>query len=162
MIAAPTTQMDYNRRNFIAIGALAPLSLMMPRLAKAQTASAICLVGGLAIGGHDPVAYFTKGRPIQGRNENALMWRGAMWLFASEQSMDHFTRTPHAFAPRYGGYCALSMAEGKVIPGNPAIWEIDDGHLYLLSSLADRDIWDRNVDENIAEADDHWPSILRT
>ncbi|SDX07731.1 hypothetical protein SAMN05444006_109178 [Allgaiera indica] len=162
MLLDLTPPMDPTRRSFLALSALAPLPWFLPGTASAQSASAVCLLGGLAIGGHDPVAYFTQGRPVQGRNENALMWRGAMWLFSTEESMDHFTRMPRRFAPRYGGYCAMSMAEGKVVDGDPGIWEIDDGRLYLLSSPADHKIWDSDVPGYVAEADEHWPSILNT
>lgn len=153
--------MEPTRRTFLALSALAPLPWLVPGIASAQSASAVCLLGGLAIGGHDPVAYFTEGRPAQGSSDNALMWRGAMWLFRSKASMDHFTRMPHAFAPRYGGYCAMSMAEGKMIVSDPKIWEIDNDHLYLLSSHKDRTLWDANLKANVTEANEHWPSILR-
>ena len=154
--------MDTTRRNFLALSAMAPLPWLLPGMASAPSAPAVCLLGGLALGGRDPVAYFPKGRPVQGRNENALIWRGAMWLFSTEESMDHFTRIPHRFAPHYGCYVAMSMAEGKVVDGNPGIWEIDNGRLYLLSSPADRKAWDRDVPGYAAEADEHWPSILNT
>lgn len=153
--------MDQTRRNILALGALAPLPWLIPGAAFARATPAVCAVGGVAIGGHDPVAYFTEGQPIDGKREYALMWRGALWLFASDESMDHFTRTPRAFAPRYGGYCAMSMAEGRIVPGDPSVWEIDDGRLYLLHSEADREAWDNDVAAHVREADSFWPDLLR-
>ena len=40
---------------------------------------------GVAIGGYDTVAYFTEGRPVKGDSRYSVMWKGAVWLFASAE-----------------------------------------------------------------------------
>ncbi|WP_102226427.1 YHS domain-containing (seleno)protein [Acidimangrovimonas sediminis] len=156
-----TDPAEPTRRSLLALAACAPLPWILPAMARTQAEPAVCTYGGLAIGGHDPVTYFTAGVPEEGNSDYALKWRGALWLFVSEASMDHFTRTPHAFAPRYGGYCAMSMADGHLIPGDPQVWEIDETHLYLFANTSERDAWRADVKGNISRADVSWPSILK-
>lgn len=59
---------------------------------------------GIAIKGYDPVAYFTEGEPVKGKNEFEFSWRGARWLFASSEHRDLFMSDPEKYAPQYGGY----------------------------------------------------------
>lgn len=151
--------MFVTRRSALVLAASVPLPWLVPARAEARAPS-ICAPEGLALGGRDPVSYFADGKPEPGTRDYALKWRGALWLFTSIASMERFEMTPHAFAPRYGGYCAMSMAQGVLANGDPEIWEIHDGRLYLLSSRADRKEWDGDVDGHIAAADRHWPALL--
>jgi YHS domain-containing protein len=59
---------------------------------------------GVAIKGYDPVAYFTEGEPVRGKEELSFQWKGARWLFSSREHMDLFAKEPERYAPRYGGY----------------------------------------------------------
>jgi YHS domain-containing protein len=116
---------------------------------------------GVAIGGHDPVAYFTEGRPVAGSPEFAVKWKGALWYFASEQNRLAFEMDPRRFAPRYGGYCAYALTRGELAHSSPDAWVIHDGRLYLLVSSAVRDRWAADADGNVARADANWPAALK-
>lgn len=59
---------------------------------------------GVAIAGHDPVAYFTQGKAIEGSEEFSYHWMGAIWHFASNQHLEMFKSNPERYAPQYGGY----------------------------------------------------------
>lgn len=115
---------------------------------------------GAAIGGYDPVAYFTEGKPVQGRADQAIMWKGAEWRFATAANREAFEANPRAYAPKYGGYCAYAMSKGYVAPTDPAAWHIEDGQLYLNYSLNVRDIWSSDIPGNIRRADANWPGAL--
>ena len=115
----------------------------------------------LALGGTDPVAYFTEGRPVAGQTGHALRWRGADWRFASEANRSAFEADPRAFAPRYAGQCALAMAEGRSLPGSPEAWEIVEGRLYLLHSAAALHVWRQGPAGLIAQADENWAARPR-
>ncbi|MCC6305235.1 MAG: YHS domain protein [Rhodobacteraceae bacterium] len=86
---------------------------------------------GIALGGHDAVAYFTEGRPVPGLPSLALRWRGAVWRFATSGNLDTFEGNPTAFAPDLGGYCAFGLSRGLVVPGDPTAFAIVNGRLYL-------------------------------
>lgn len=86
---------------------------------------------GVAVAGFDPVAYFEAGQALAGRPEIALRWRGVRWHFASPAHLAAFEANPHAFAPQFGGYCAVSIARGRPVPADPRNWVIVEGQLYL-------------------------------
>ena len=58
----------------------------------------------VAIGGYDPVAYFTQGKAVKGSEEYPHQWRGATWHFKSEEHRAMFASNPEKYAPQYGGY----------------------------------------------------------
>ena len=64
----------------------------------------------LSISGYDPVAYFTDGRPVQGKPDFEYRWHKLRWRFASSEHRDLFTKGPGHFAPQYDGYCAMGAA----------------------------------------------------
>ena len=118
-------------------------------------------VGGFALGGHDVVAYFTEGRPVAGDARHALKWRGAVWLFASPEALLAFEMNPRAYAPRFGGYCAWALSEGRLAPGDPAAFAIRDGRLYIAHSPELLARWLEDADRRIDAARTLWPAILR-
>lgn len=118
--------------------------------------------GGVAISGYDPVAYFTEDKPVPGRMDHALMWRGATWYFASADTMEAFEMNPAAYAPQYGGYCAYEMSKGAVASTAPEAFTVTDGRLYLTHSMEFRAIWRQDIAGNVALADSHWPAALNS
>ncbi|NDV01938.1 YHS domain-containing (seleno)protein [Pseudoroseicyclus tamaricis] len=147
------------RRHLLHSLALSPLALAAARPALAGTAE-IYAPGGIAIGGTDPVSYFTDGGPRSGSPRAALMWRGAVWHFASDASRAAFEMNPARYAPRYGGYCAFALAKGALAPTVPDAFTIHEGRLYLNYSLDIRARWRTDAEGNIAAANQHWPTIL--
>ena len=104
----------------------------MPPLA-AQAKSTEIYTGWLsssAVGGYDPVAYFTEGKPVAGNSGITHQWKGATWRFASEKNRDLFKAEPAKYAPQYGGYCAWAVSQGYTAKGDPNHWKIVDGKLY--------------------------------
>jgi hypothetical protein len=59
---------------------------------------------GIAIKGYDPVAYFTQGKPVQGKKEFSHQWNSATWLFGNNMHLELFKGDPARYAPQYGGY----------------------------------------------------------
>ena len=59
---------------------------------------------GLAIKGYDPVAYFTLGKPIEGKKKFEYKWQDVKWHFANEKHLNLFKSNPEKYAPQYGGY----------------------------------------------------------
>ena len=116
---------------------------------------------GGAIRGYDPVAYFTEGRPVEGRRAHRHEWMGATWSFASAENRATFAANPEKFAPRYGGYCAWAVSQGYTASIDPDAWRIVDGALYLNFSLAVREEWEQDIPGHIASADVNWPRLLR-
>lgn len=114
---------------------------------------------GIAIGGYDPVAYFELGEPTVGSAAHSFDWDGAEWRFASAEHRDRFSANPERYAPAYGGYCAFAAAENQVAIGDPELWTIHDGRLFLnLNARFQRQFRD-DIDANIERADSNWPEL---
>ena len=113
----------------------------------------------LALEGYDAVSFF-KGKPLRGRTEFQTLYKDATWRFDTQANLDLFLLNPESFEPRYGGYCAWAVANGKLAPGRPRFWHVSDGQLYLNYSRRVQKRWDALKGDFIAAADRNWPEIL--
>src|SRR5262245_225722 len=115
----------------------------------------------LAISGHDPVAYFTDGKPVPGLTEFEHVWNDARWRFSSASHRDLFVGDPNRFAPQYDGYCAGGVSSDAPHKDtvDPEAWAIVDGKLYLTHSTRSLDRWSQNAADKIKTADENWPTI---
>jgi len=129
----------------------------LPAMAKERP---VYVENGYAIGGYDAVAYFFFGKAMKGSPEHALIWRGATWLFVSEDTMLAFEMDPQAYAPQFGGYCAYGVAQGKLVRTNPELFTIVDGRLYLSRDRAAQAAWDADAEAHATVAQDNWPAVL--
>jgi YHS domain-containing protein len=114
---------------------------------------------GLAVHGHDVVAYFTDGAPALGTAEFAHVFDGATYRFASQANLDAFKADPAKYAPAYGGFCAYGVAIGKKFDGDPRFWEVVDGRLFLNLNRDIQAKWLEDVPGNITDADANWAAI---
>lgn len=110
----------------------------------------------LAIDGYDTVAYFIEGRAVMGDESFHQVWEGAKWRFISAENRDLFISDPVRYAPAYGSYCAMGMADGKLSEGNAEAWSIVNGKLYLKYNDDTRQVWHVDVHANIESAESNW------
>ena len=115
---------------------------------------------GLALGGTDPVTYFTHARPIAGDPSHTYDWAGATWRFISARNRDDFAADPLAFAPQYGGFCAWTVAaNGALVSTQPENWAIVEERLFLHFDDAVQNTWNTDPPGFIRKADLRWPIL---
>ncbi len=119
------------------------------------------LVKGVAVGGYDPVAYFTDRKPVMGKGDILYAWNGVTWRFVSEKNRDAFAANPEKYAPQYGGYCAYAVAKGGTAKGDPQAWSIVGGKLYLNLSPSVQKLWEKDIPGYVKAADKNWPGVLK-
>lgn len=112
-----------------------------------------------AINGYDPIAYFKEGQAVKGKNEFSTVWKGARWLFSSEQNLETFKSGPEKYAPQYGGYCAYGASEGHKSPTQADAFTIVNDKLYLNYNKDVKQEWNKNQQERIQKADETWPTL---
>lgn len=117
---------------------------------------------GIAIGGMDPVSYFTESAPLPGRAELELEWMGAPWLFASDANREVFRRNPEIYAPQYGGHGAMSMSRGFVSEADPAIYTIFKQRLFLFYSASNREAFLLAPDAAALRGAEHWQVLSKS
>ena len=142
---------------------------LLGALAPAQAADEINVVPGfsivgapVALHGYDPVAYFTQGQPVRGSDSLVHVHEGAAYRFSSEAHLAAFKQNPDRYAPQYGGFCAYGVAVGKKFDGDPQLWKIEGGKLYLNLNEEIYETFLEDVDGNIRKADRKWPGIEHT
>src|SRR5436305_5087010 len=94
---------------------------------------------GLAIGGFDPVAYFTDAQPLAGRPSFEAFEAGAVWRFRNEGNRAFFKARPEIYAPQFGGYDPTHVARGVAYAGDPRLWLVTGRRLYLFGRPESRD-----------------------
>jgi YHS domain-containing protein len=112
-----------------------------------------------AIGGYDPVAYFTDGKPVAGKPELVATAHGARWLFASAEHRARFLQSPERYLPQYDGYCAYGVSRGYLVKVDPQAFTLRDNKLYLNYSLEIREQWLSDVQNRIRTADRLFPGL---
>lgn len=146
-----------SRRHVLALavsaGFCAPLSLW------AGTTRVAVNGKGAAIDGYDTTAYWSDGMPRHGLSTNLVNWRGADWHFTSAEDAQAFAASPQAFAPQFGGFCTRAMSFKKIVNGDPEVWRIYQGKLYLFARPVGGEKFDEGQDAMITKAQTYWDTL---
>ena len=119
------------------------------------------LFNNKALKGYDTVSYFQgDGVPVKGSKEFKTEYKGANWYFASQENLDLFLADPEKYAPQYGGYCAWAAAKGTLAKGEPLVYDLYEGKLYLNYDRSIREKWAPLKEELIPVADKKFPELL--
>ncbi len=149
----------FSRRSalgFLAIASLYPFGAAaktMPRFSTSQP-------GNLALQGYDTTAYFTVSAPAEGAADIVVPWKGANWQFVSAVEAALFTAAPDAYAPQFGGYCTRAMSEGALEPGDPEVWRMHKGKLYVFYAPRGGKVFDKDPDAMVAKAAAFWAGLM--
>lgn len=117
---------------------------------------------GLAIGGYDPVAFFTDGKPMAGSPDLELRYGGVVWRFCNLGNRAAFAERPDVYMPQYGGYDPVGVARGVAVAGNPDVWAIVGERLFLFYNAAQREKFLSDSARFIAAATRKWPDLMRS
>lgn len=150
-------------KRFVLAAAFAAL-LSVPAVAGPQYVNET----GFANSGYDVVAYFdleqapvgeTQPAAVPGKPEFTAEYNGATFAFANAENLARFEADPARYAPQYDGHCAYGVAKGGKVPGNPNLWRVVDGKLYLNITPNVVTFWEEDIDGNIDLAEENWTDI---
>lgn len=123
---------------------------------------------GYAVSGYDVVAYFDLEQVAVGQSQpegvpgNAAFtteYNGAKFAFSSAENLEKFLAEPAKYAPQYDGHCAYGVSRGGKVPGNPNLWRIVDGKLYLNITPNVVGFWEEDIPGNLSLAEGNWTGI---
>jgi YHS domain-containing protein len=159
-----TTIPNASRRALLLGGGAAAavaFGFIRPALAFIETSPSDVNVDaqGLALRGHDPVAYQTENRPVPGSPQFTATHEGATYRFASAANRDAFRANPARYAPAFGGFCAMGVAMGRKLDGDPTLFRVVDNRLYLNVSTPVQQRWLQDIPGNLRTANERWPSL---
>lgn len=123
---------------------------------------------GYAVSGYDVVAYFgleqspvgtAQPKAVAGDKDITAEYNGATFAFSTEANKKTFLKNPEKYAPKYDGHCAYGVSKGGKVPGNPHLWRIVDGALYLNITKNVVGFWESDIPGNISLAQGNWGGI---
>jgi YHS domain-containing protein len=123
---------------------------------------------GFAVSGFDVVSYFALPQspvgqpqlaPLPGKAALTAEWNGAKFAFATEANREAFLADPAKYAPQYDGHCAYGVAKGGKVPGNPTLWRIVDGKLYLNITKNVVGFWEEDIPGNLTTSESNWTKL---
>lgn len=117
-------------------------------------------VPDLMLRGHDPTSYFTAGGPVPGSADHRVAHAHGTYYFASAESRARFVADPGRYSPQYGGFCAKGVAYAIRAGGDPLVYEIKDGRLFIFAVPYARAYWQTDPADFIAKADHYWRTEL--
>lgn len=142
---------------FVAFAA-APTSAFA--VAEINVAPGKTLLGpGVAVHGYDTVAYFTQDKPTLGSAKFSKVHNNATYRFANAENLKTFEANPDKYVPAYGGFCAFGVSVGAKFDGDPRLWKIVDGKLYLNLNKEIQQTWLKDIPGNISKANEAWKRI---
>lgn len=133
----------------------------VPTIASAQDGHAAVNVdaNAVALHGYDAVSYQTASAPAKGSPAFTAVHQGAIYQFSSAANRDTFAANPSKYAPAYGGYCAMGVAVGKKLDGDPLAYTVANGTLYLNVSPKVRTMWAKDIAGNETKAKQNWSAV---
>jgi YHS domain-containing protein len=114
---------------------------------------------GVILRGFDATSYSADSKPVAGSSEYSAAAGGATYLFSSAAARDAFAANPEKYEPAFGGFCVVGAALNKKLDGDPEIFRILDGKLYLFVSQEAVEVWDKDPAGTLAKANANWPGI---
>lgn len=152
-----------NRNFFLSVSLLVISSSLFAQDATSIRKKQYNLDEGIAIQGYDPVAYFKQNKAVKGKKDLAVFADGVTYYFSTPENKEAFRKTPAAFEPEYGGWCAYAMgAKGEKVSIDPGTYKIINNKLYLFyNKFFTNTLKDWNKDEaNLKlKADASWQKI---
>jgi YHS domain-containing protein len=143
---------------------VAALLLISPFAATLPAAAAPIWTGVLgnqaALDGYDTVSYFS-GKPVRGDDRFVTQFKGATFKFASAENLATFKANPARFAPQYGGHCAWAAGNNYRFAGDPTVWKIVNGKLYLNYNRDVQAKWEKDIPGLIKKGDVNWVTLGR-
>ncbi len=109
--------------------------------------------------GHDPVAYFTLGKPLRGDPKIKVALPHRTYYFANEEHRKMFNVDPAKYEPQYGGFCSNGTPFKIKLGSDPTEWEIRDGRLFIFGDIVGHSFWSLDPAFNVTHADQVWGEI---
>jgi hypothetical protein len=150
-------------RERITFYSLLLMFLVMVAVPVSATEVNQCAPDGVAVGGFDLVSYHQEEGPRAGLVEYSVIHGGLTYRFVSAGNKDTFLQAPEDFLPVYQGWCATTLAMGRLACPDYSNYKLEKGRL-LLFELAGftngRTLWNSDPGGFRQRADENARTLL--
>lgn len=110
----------------------------------------------VALEGYCPVSYHTDGRATPGDAKYSATYGGFVYHMADAEKLGKFKENPEKYMPRIGGLCTVALGGpyGNKFRGDPKVFAVVDGKLYLCSSERAKRSFDQRPEHYIKRAEE--------
>ncbi len=116
----------------------------------------MCEMNGISVGGLDLVSYRDSGGPVPGTPEFSMEIDGSTYLFANQANLDTFRGDPKHYLPAYAGFCAITLALGRVTCPEYSNFKIEGDRLLMFEITGftnGRTLWNTDPEDFRGKAD---------
>jgi YHS domain-containing protein len=110
----------------------------------------------LILQGYDVVAYSTQGQAVPGLAQYRSQYEGVTYHFSSAAHQSAFQLDPAKFQPAYHGFDAMRMVFAVPEAGDPRVWEIIGGRLFIFADPPAKAAFALDPAGNAVRADAYW------
>ncbi len=115
------------------------------RLVREGGVDAVYVDDVVELQGYCPVAYHKMGKAVMGNPEFRAEYNGKTFFFVKAKARDVFLKHPQKFLPALDGKCIVCKVKmHKDVPGNPTIFSVYKGKVYLFASEEQKRAFDEN------------------
>ena len=125
----------------------------------------MCHEDGIGLGGYDPVSYRQDNGPVKGSSEFVVEHEGTRYLFSSEANAEAFGERPDYYLPAYAGFCAITLALGRVTCPEYTNFKIENDQLLLFEVTGftnGRTLWNSDASNFRQQADNNYDLFIRS
>jgi hypothetical protein len=97
---------------------------------------------------------------VSGKADFELAYAGA--VFANVGNREAFTARPDVYMPRFDGYDPVGVVHGVAVAGNPSLWLITGGRLFLFYDRVRLETFAADAERITSAAKRKWPEVLLT
>ncbi|MFT5540945.1 MAG: hypothetical protein ACI97K_001955 [Glaciecola sp.] len=122
----------------------------------------LCEPDGVANGGYDLLSYRQDGGPLVGLKEFTVSYNGLKYLFVNDNNRVSFLEEPERYLPEYNGFCAITLALGRVTCPQYDNFKIEDDKLLLFEVTGftnGRILWNSEPADFRSKADSNFLQI---
>ena len=123
-----------------------------------------CAPDGIAVGGYDLVSYHQADGPVPGLEEHTEKRGDLSYRFASAGNLADFRQSPEQYLPVYRGWCAATLAMGRLACPDYTNFKIEDGRLLLFEVTGftnGKTLWNTDPAGFRLRADTHFPQLVK-
>ncbi|MFK8046874.1 MAG: YHS domain-containing (seleno)protein [Halioglobus sp.] len=123
-----------------------------------------CAPEGLAVGGYDLVSYHQENGPRMGLESHVAQIDGLNYRFSSASHLEIFNLAPQKYLPVYQGWCAATLAMGRLACPDYTNYKIEEGSLLffeLAGFTNGRTVWNSDPAGFRKRADSNFEKLLR-